>query len=292
MSKANCQRRGCGKTRSELSLLLSRRRVPLYNGEYYCSAGCLETQMQMDLASRWKGIQQERDRRLPRPRLGAILLNTTTITADQLKEAVGQQREAQQGKLGEWLIRLGFAEEHQVTMALSRQFGLPLLKLSDSDVRPSASTLIPGKVAKASGVLAVSYDEQNSAVRLAVTAPIYAGLQEGFRRMLGTNVIAYLGDASAIERLIELWYEPEETDLSGCGAFASLSELREIVSSVIRTSVDHRADNLQSELFEGCLWVRVDWAGRSEHACYSGTVQNAMNAACVPVPRLAYAANL
>jgi hypothetical protein len=289
MHRASCQRRGCGRTRSELSLLLSRRRVPQYNGEYYCSAGCLETQAHNEMASRWKRLLQERERRIPRPRLGAILLDTALITPEQLREAMARQRQEGSGRVGEWLIRLGFIEEHQVTVALSRQFGLPLLKLSDSDPKTPVATLIPGKVAKSSHVLAIGYDEQKDTIRMAVSDPASPLLQEGVRRMLNKSVTTYLGDASAIDSLIERWYEPEDIDLSGCGSFASLPELREIVSSVIGASVERRAENLQFELFEGCLWVRMDWAGRSEHMCYRGSVHAPLSAASVLQPRLAYA---
>ncbi len=289
MFKASCQRKGCGRTRSELSLLLSRHRVPQFNGDAFCSVACLEAHVRNDVTGRWKRLLEERERRIPRPRLGSILLDNALITPEQLRQAVARQRQAQQGRIGEWLIRLGFVEEHQVTVALSRQFGLPLLKLSDSDSRTPAVGLIPGKVAKCARVLAVSYDEPKNTVLLAVTAPVSPLLQEGMRRMLRTKVAAYLADVSAIDRLVERWYDPLDLDFSECGCFASLAELHEIVSGVMRASCERRAENLRVELLEGCLWVRMDWVGRSEHLCYRGSAQATLGVPCIPEARLAYA---
>ncbi len=289
MVKASCQRKGCGRTRSEFSLLLSRRRVPQFNGDSFCSLACLETQVRNDLTGRWKRLLLERERRFPRPRLGSILLDHALITPEQLQLAVARQRQTQQGRIGEWLIRLGFLEEHQVTVALSRQFGLPLLKLSEADPRPPSADLVPGRVAKCARALAVGYDDKKRSVLLAVTAPVSPFLHEGMRRMLRSDVAAYLGDVSAIDRLIEHWYDPSDLDLSDCGCFGSLPELHEIVSGVIRTSYDRRAENLQMELLEGCLWVRMDCAGRSEHVCHLGGPQAGLGVPCIPETRFAFA---
>jgi hypothetical protein len=241
------------------------------------------------MAARWKRLLLERERRFPRPRLGSILLDNALITPEQLREAVARQREAQEGRIGEWLVRLGFVEEHQVALALSRQFGLPLLKLSDSDPKTPAAELIPGKVAKSSRVLAISYDEQKDSILMAVGAPVSPLSQEAVRRMLHKSVTAYLGDTAAIDTLIERWYEPEDLDLTGSPTFGSLAELREIVSSVIRASVERRAENLTLELLDGCFWARMDWAGHSEHTCCRGGVQASLGSSCVPDAQLAYA---
>jgi hypothetical protein len=281
MSRPNCQRKACNRARFDLAVLLTRRRLPLLNGLSFCSLFCLRTQFEDEIRARWHRLQQERDRRIPRPRLGSILLETAQITQQQLDQAIARQREERHGRLGEWLIRMGFLEEHQVTLALSKQFGLPLLKLSDTDAPGEAARLIPGMVASRSRLLPVGYDEPHEALLVAVSRPVSFSFQEAVRRMLGKGVISYLGSESSIENLIRRWYEPHELDFPLLRSFQSLDDLLEIVNAVVESAVEHRCDNIQAVLLDSCFWVRLDVNGHSEHMVYGQSTPPSERAARV-----------
>ena len=192
-------------------------------------------------------------------------MQTAFITRDQLDEAVRLQRQTQEGRLGEWLLRLGFVEEHQITVALSQQYGLPLINLKNSDANTDAVRMIPGKVAKCSHLLPVGFDDDQDALRVAVSGPIDFYSQGAIRRMVHKGIVAYIGDQSAIENLLEQWYEPEELDLSGVPTFGSLDDLIKIGREMVSTAINQGADNLQAELLEGFFWVRLDFAKKSHH---------------------------
>jgi hypothetical protein len=269
MPRPNCHRKACNRARYDLAALLTRRRLPLLNGMSFCSRFCLGAHFEDETRAWWNRLQQERERRIPRPRLGSILLETAQITQQQLDEAVARQRAERHGRLGEWLIRLGFVDERQVTLALSKQFGLPLLKLSDSDTPSEAARLIPGMVASRSRLLPVGYDEPHDALRVAVSGPVSFSFLEAVRRMLGKGVISYLGDESSIESLIRRWYQPEELDFTLRRTFDALEDLREIVNAVVDSAVEHRCENIQAVLLDSCFWIRLDVDGYSEHLVYS-----------------------
>jgi len=289
MPRPNCHRKGCTKIRSEFSLFLSRRRPACFDGYSFCSESCLEAYLESELTDRWHRLLREKNRRIPRPKLGTILLQTAFITPDQLDEAVNMQRQTQQGRLGEWLQRLGFVEEHQITLALAKQYGLPLINLRNSETRSEAVKLVPGKVAKCSRLLPVGYDDDHNSLRIAVTGPVNFHSQEAVRRMVRKGILTYIGDQSDIEALIEQWYKPEELDLSNVLTYSSLEELLEIGRELVAAATNQRVDNIQAELLVDLFWARLDFGGKSRHLFYRHTTTPVPEQEPLPAPRLAVA---
>ena len=265
MSKIKCRRRECARIRSEFSLFLNRRRPPTYEGNPFCSDMCLKTHFQYELKDKWHRLQLGKRRAIPRPKLGTILMQTAFLTRDQLDQAVRLQAEVRQGRIGEWLLRLGYVEEHQVSAALARQFGLPLINLKHPQANTEALRLIPGKIARCSNLIPVGFDDSQTTLRVAVSAPVNFNSQEAIRRMVGKGIIAYIGDESAIEHLMEEWYEPEDLDLSTVPAFRSLDDLVGIGNDIINAAIRDRAQDVQAELTDEFFWVRLDFPSETHH---------------------------
>jgi hypothetical protein len=263
MPKVNCHRKGCTRIRSEFSLFLSRRQPARFEGLPFCSENCLLSHIETELTDRWCRLQHGKSHPMRRPRLGTILLQTSFITPDQLDAAIEMQRTNHEGKLGEWLLRLGFVEERQITMALSKQYGLPVIHLDKSDARTDAVKMVPGKVAKCSNLVPLGFDEEKKVLCIAVCAPVDFNSQEAIRRMLGHSLVTYIGDQSAILSLLERWYEPEDLDLSSVPTYSSQSELIEIGRNIVAAALNHKAENIQMELTEEFFWARIDFAERS-----------------------------
>jgi hypothetical protein len=280
MPKVNCRRRGCTRIRSEFSLFLSRRRTPQFEGLSFCSEACLQAHFESELNERWSRLQRDKQRKITRLRLGTILLQTAFITADQLDEAIDLQKRMQQGRIGEWLQRLGFVEERQITLALSKQYGLPLINLRNADTRNDAVKMIPGKIAKCSNLLPVAFDDNLDSLRIAVSAPINFNSQEAIRRMVRKGILPYIGDESTIKALLEEWYAPEELDLSTVPIFSSFDELIEIGREIVATASEQKATNIQAELLEDYFWVRLDYGDNARHFfCRRQTEQSKLHLA-------------
>ena len=265
---SNCHRKGCTRTRSGLRTLLNRSRTPQFGGQDFCSEDCLRAQIEAELQERWHQLQREKGRRSLRPRLGTILLERSFITPDQLEAAIRMQRQARRGRLGEWLVRLGHIEEHQITLALSRQFGIPVINLQNAPARTDAVKLVPGLVARNGNLVPVGYVDDYSAIRIATCGPVDFGLQDAIRRMSGMGVKTYIGDETAVQSRLAQFYSPEELDLSGVPAYHSLSDLMDISSSVIATARELRAANIQCELVGDYFWVRLDCESVNRHMFY------------------------
>lgn len=281
MSKHNCHRKECTRIRSELSIFLSRRRPPHFEGNAFCSDACLHMHFENTLVEKWRRLQMEKVRRIPRPKLGTILMQTAFVTRDQLDEAIKLQTQAQEGRIGEWLQRLGFVEEHQITAALARQYGLPLINLNLADANAEAVRMIPGKVARCSGLVPVGFDDDQLSLRVAVIAPVNFNSQEAIRRMVGMGIVPYIGDQSVIQRLLERLYEPEELDLSDLPTFSSLEDLIEVGNEIIATAINHKAHDIRAELVHDFFWIRLDLPTESHHhlfryqATQAGTYEQA-----------------
>jgi type IV pilus assembly protein PilB len=217
------------------------------------------------VTEKWSRLNVRKTRKIPRPKLGTILMQTGFITRDQLEEAIRFQTRAQEGRIGEWLQRLGFVEEHQVTAALARQYGLPLINLNIANANTSAVRMIPGKVAQCSGLVPVGFDDDRKSMRVAVTAPVDFGSQEAIRRMLGVELVPYVGDQSVVQKLLEKLYGPEELDISSLPTFSSLQDLIEVGNDMIVSAINRRAQDIRAELMQDFFWVRLDLPTESHH---------------------------
>jgi hypothetical protein len=84
--------------------------------------------------------------------LGLLMLEKGWITSRQLREALEAQRQAESGKLGEWLIRQRATDESTVTRALGLQWSCPVLGIESCD--PAAlAPLVPRLFLDAFGAL-------------------------------------------------------------------------------------------------------------------------------------------
>ena len=192
-------------------------------------------------------------------------MQTAFLTREQLDEAIRLQKKNQEGRLGEWLLKLGFVSEHQITEALAKQYGLPLINLTNPDTNSDAVRMIPGKVAKRSGVVPVGFDDDQSMLRVAVSAPVDFQSQEAIRRMVHKGLSPYIAEQSAIQHLMERFYDPEELDLSNVPTYDSLDELLDIGREIISLAIDNRAQDIQAELINDFFWMRLELPEETHH---------------------------
>ncbi|NBY18850.1 hypothetical protein EBQ74_01025 [bacterium] len=61
-------------------------------------------------------------------KIGQILLAQTSLTENQLKEALEIQKD-RGGKIGEILVQKKFLQPHEILVALSLQLGIPLSRI-------------------------------------------------------------------------------------------------------------------------------------------------------------------
>ena len=127
---------------------------------------------------------------------------------------------------------------------------------------------LPGRLAKFMQILPVGYDEYQSVLRIAIAGPANFHAQEAIRRMLQKKILAYIGNQSAIESLLDRLYQPDERDLEGMPSYGALDELLTIGHNLVGTAIEHHAENVQMELLADLFWARFDFHDTCHHFVY------------------------
>lgn len=215
------------------------RRRPVFEREWACSPRCMESIVRTAVL-RLTGSEGRTDEEPHRHRvpLGLVLLAQGWITHPQLQAALTAQREAGEGKIGDWLTRHCGLPEERITRGLGVQWNCPVLTLEGFSPRAMALVmpkrfvmefgLVPIRVAGSSILYLAFQDRLEPAVALSVEMMSELKVESGL--LTGTQL------ASAKARLLGAESVPvrmhtvrDADDLST--AVARLIEGRQPVSS-------------------------------------------------------------
>ena len=136
-------------------------------------------------------------------KLGDLLLKANVISPEQLDAALKDQRE-EGGKLGEAIVRLGFATEEDITETLSQQFGVPSINLADFEIEPSVIKLVPGDVARKYMILPVN--KTGATLTIAMGDPTNVFAMDDIKFMTGYNVEPVVASELALRNAIDRNY--------------------------------------------------------------------------------------
>ena len=101
-------------------------------------------------------------------RIGELLLKEKLITAEQLQQALSQQK-SNGGKLGYNLVKMGFVKDEQITSLLSKQYGVPAISLAQFKIDPTIVKLVPTETARKYQMIPLS--RSGSTLTIAMTDP-------------------------------------------------------------------------------------------------------------------------
>jgi len=206
--------------------------------------------------------------------LGSILLETTSLTEEQLEQALAVQRE-RGAKLGDVLVQLKFLRTEDVLKALSIQLGFPYE--NKIDVEGIAADLVgnlPINYAKQNELLPLRKEKDHIVVAIADPTNFYA--LDDLRMLFGSEVRPVIASSYEIVNAINAVYNRA----SGVGedAMGELSEEAEIgddfnepvdlldaddeapiirlVNTLLFRAVKQKASDIHIEPFERDLKIR------------------------------------
>src|ERR1700726_2968301 len=131
---------------------------------YYCQLQCLEIALKEQLSSlRGMAPSAQPANRIP---LGLLMVARGKLTYVEVRAALEAQRRAHYGKIGEWIEKLGFASENEVTKALALQWGCPVATSFDPSANLFASG-IPLPILEAFQMLPLNYVASSNTLYLA-----------------------------------------------------------------------------------------------------------------------------
>jgi type IV pilus assembly protein PilB len=136
-------------------------------------------------------------------KIGDLLLKTNVISQEQLDSALKNQRD-EGGKLGEAIVRLGFASEDDITETLSQQFGVPSINLADFEIEPAVIKLVPGDVARKYMILPVN--KTGATLTIAMGDPTNVFAMDDIKFMTGYNVEPVVASEIAITEAVQKYY--------------------------------------------------------------------------------------
>ncbi len=163
------------------------RSTPVFEGSWSCSAACTRARVIRAVHREMEGRVTAPEPHRHRIPLGLTMLEQGWITSAQLREALGAQKSAGAGRLGNWLMRKHGVSENLVTRALSLQWSCPVLPLEFHDAEVLTG-LLPRLFLDAFGALPL---------RVAAGKLLYLGFEDRLDPVL----------ALAIERMTGLRVE-------------------------------------------------------------------------------------
>ena len=142
-------------------------------------------------------------------RLGELLLKEKLITQEQLSKAIDEQRSGG-GRIGFNLTKLGFVDEKELTEFLSRQYGIPSIDLSSTEIDPEIIKLIPEDVARKYQIIPVSRAGSTLTIAMADPSNIFA--IDDVKFLTGYSVETVVASEAAMKGAIEQYYDVPEMD--------------------------------------------------------------------------------
>ncbi len=135
--------------------------------------------------------------------IGQILLRSGAITEVGLKHAIEEQEKTGE-RLGQTLIRLGYATERDVLTALGLQLDIDYIKLSEVTIDRSVIPKIPVNFAKRHTLIPIS--EKDGSLTVAVADPLNGEALDDMRLLLGKDVETVIASRKDIQEAIKKYY--------------------------------------------------------------------------------------
>ena len=202
--------------------------VRLHNSAY-CAPSCFESAARQQFV-RLCGIALPASPVRHRVPLGLLMISRGQLTNPQLRSALEAQRTGGRQRLGEWLEKLGFATEQQVTAALAQQWACPVLSPKAS-CDPHCLRLLPYPLLQAARILPVQFVTATRTFHLAFCDGIDYVALYAIEQMLDCRTQPCLATRSTVtqnlqplehqrrpgDMLFEGWLEPSDLARITCG---------------------------------------------------------------------------
>lgn len=221
--------------------------------------------------------------------IGQMLITEGVITAEQLDAGLEEQR-----KTGEFicttLVRLGFAPEEKIFSVLSRQLGIPYVRLREREIEFAVIHRVPAKFASHYKIIPVELSD--NILTIAMADPRDIRTLDDIRLLLGLEVKPVLASEFEINGAIRKYYgvgaetlekiiakrpdagelaAPDET-VEDLEAMADEASIIKFVNQIFSEAIKERATDIHIEPFQDELRVRL----RIDGALYEISVPQAI----------------
>jgi hypothetical protein len=133
--------------------------------------------------------------KLTRKRLGELLIEEGLLKEDQLQNALRIQK-SDGALLGEVLVKLNYVTEHDIAMAIAKQFGLPYIDASRYVINKDVFNIVPVDYMYKHQFIIL--DKFPKALIVAVGGMLDLDVLQELERRSGTEVFVYVSTAKQV----------------------------------------------------------------------------------------------
>ena len=182
-------------------------------------------------------------------KIGELLLEENIITAEQLEAAIKYQKQ-NGGRLGSVLIHLGYVYDDDITLVLSKKYGVPSIDLDSFEIDASVIKIIPAEVARKYLMLPLSL--VGKALTIACTDPANIIAISEIEFSTGYKIESVIATEGAIQNALEKYY--------GTSHSVELQDVYKKIADQQKVSESGDAPDLNVNLEEDDLY-RLEKAG-------------------------------
>jgi len=210
-------------------------------------------------------------------RLGEILVKNNLITREQLGQALEEQKlSGNQLRLGTILIKQNLLTEEDLTSFLSRQYGVPIVKLADYEIDPAVTKIIPPEVVQKYQLVPVN--RAGATLIVAVSDPSNLFALEDIKFMTGYNIEMVVASEFDIKASIDKYYDQsasladvmsdldvedmeivgddEDIDVGSLERATEDAPVVKMVNAILQDAIRKKASDIHIEPYEKVFRVR------------------------------------
>ena len=206
-------------------------------------------------------------------RIGDLMVSAGYINEDQLKEALGIQKESGGKRIGQVLLDLGYVTEVQMLSALADRLDIQLIDITAYPIDVETVKLIPKQLAEQYSMLPIG--QENGSVILAVNDPLNLYAIEDIRQTMGMPVITVLAQEGPLKEAINYQYAGIKARMAAENANANTTGINvdelvidtsagaddapiiNLVNSLLDKAFQDNASDIHIEPFETNVMVRM-----------------------------------
>ncbi len=162
--------------------------------------------------------------------LGLLMVARGKLTYTEVRAALEAQRRARYGKIGEWIEKLGFATEQEVTTALALQWGCPVATSYDLSVLPSPGS-IPLSILETFQMLPLNFVASTNTLYLAFGERVDHAALYTIEKMLDCRTQPCVAEHKKIARQLDSLRQMHRPGDVEFGPINDLAEMARIASS-------------------------------------------------------------
>jgi hypothetical protein len=251
-SQARCALGCCTGPQSRWQRLATRATGTFLQDAFYCRPQCLETALVGQLA-RLQGVVPSPlpPNRIP---LGLLMVARGKLTHLEVRAALEAQRRAHYGKIGDWIEKLGFATEHEVTTALALQWGCPVASSINLTTTGSPGS-IPLPILEAFQMLPLNYVTSSNTLYVACGERVDHAAFYAIEKILDCRTQPCVSSRKDIARQLDSMRQlPRPSDVE----FGPMNDLAEMASIAASYTARLTPDQVRLSRVGHFIWLRLD----------------------------------